>query len=153
MILTKDGRDEASQNGQPACSAYPVIRSRAPRSPASQKPSEGEVNDHRPPVTINDLPDMPDCQAGRGDIQLADVHEGLTSRADPVTQLKRSSPLEIVMGPRRNDDKQRTRGSDYNAALRQLANRLVGILHGCLKTSILYDEETAWSHHSKDLAA
>jgi hypothetical protein len=43
-------------------------------------------------------------QAGGSDIQLAaDVHEDLTSRADPVTQLKRSSPVEIVMGPRRHD--------------------------------------------------
>jgi hypothetical protein len=25
-----------------------------------------------------------------------------------------------------------------------LANRLVGILHGCLKTRTLYDEATAW---------
>ena len=38
---------------------------------------------------------------------------------------------------------------DHNAALRQLANRLVGILHGCLKTRTLYDETTAWSHHTK----
>ena len=38
----------------------------------------------------------------------------------------------------------------HNAALRQLANRLVGILHGCLKTRTLYDEATAWSHHNQD---
>jgi hypothetical protein len=31
--------------------------------------------------------------------------------------------------------------------LRQLANRLVGILHGCLKTGVHYDETTAWAHH------
>jgi hypothetical protein len=30
------------------------------------------------------------------------------------------------------------------AALRRLANRLVGILHGCLKTGTPYDEHTAW---------
>jgi transposase len=36
------------------------------------------------------------------------------------------------------------RGKDHNAALRQLANRLVGILHGCLKTNTPYDEQTAW---------
>ena len=30
-------------------------------------------------------------------------------------------------------DQLRDRGKDHNAALRQLANRLVGILHGCLK--------------------
>ena len=28
----------------------------------------------------------------------------------------------------------------------ELANRLVGILHGCLKTRTLYDEATAWGH-------
>jgi hypothetical protein len=30
--------------------------------------------------------------------------------------------------------------------LRRLANRLVGILHGCLKTGTLYDEATARGH-------
>ncbi|MGH3273206.1 MAG: hypothetical protein ACRDNZ_02640 [Streptosporangiaceae bacterium] len=34
---------------------------------------------------------------------------------------------------------------EHNGALRRLANRLVGILHGCLKTRALYDEPTAWS--------
>jgi transposase len=41
-------------------------------------------------------------------------------------------------------DQLRDRGKDHNAALRQLANRLVGILHGCLKTDSTYDEHTAW---------
>jgi transposase len=41
-------------------------------------------------------------------------------------------------------DQLRDRGKDHNAALRQLANRLVGILHGCLKTNTIYDEHTAW---------
>jgi hypothetical protein len=30
-----------------------------------------------------------------------------------------------------------------------LANRLVGILHGCLKTRTLCDEATAWSHREE----
>jgi len=34
------------------------------------------------------------------------------------------------------------------AALRQLGNRLVGILHGCLKTRTLYNENTAWAHRT-----
>jgi len=34
----------------------------------------------------------------------------------------------------------------HNDALRRLASRLVGILHGCLKTRTLYDETTAWGH-------
>jgi len=56
-------------------------------------------------------------------------------------------------GARAYYDRQRARGTDYNAALRQLANRLVGILHGCLKTGRPYDEATAWSHHLTEAAA
>jgi transposase len=40
----------------------------------------------------------------------------------------------------------RERGSGHQAAVRQLGNRLVGILHGCLKTKTAYDETTAWTH-------
>ncbi|MDL4818652.1 IS110 family transposase [Actinomadura sp. OS1-43] len=47
-------------------------------------------------------------------------------------------------GARTYFDKLRARGAAYNTALRQLANRLVGIPHGCLKTGSLYDETTAW---------
>jgi len=42
----------------------------------------------------------------------------------------------------------RARGIGHQAALRQLGNRLVGILHGCLKTQTPYDETTAWAHHT-----
>jgi hypothetical protein len=38
----------------------------------------------------------------------------------------------------------------YNPALPQLANRLVGILHGCLRTRTLYDEATAGAHQRPD---
>jgi hypothetical protein len=37
--------------------------------------------------------------------------------------------------------------------LRQLSNRLVGILHGSLKSRTLYDEHTAWEHHVNDQQA
>ena len=46
----------------------------------------------------------------------------------------------------------RSRGIGHQAALRQLSNRLVGILHGCLKTGTVYNEHTAWSHHSQTAA-
>ena len=46
----------------------------------------------------------------------------------------------------------RARGTGHQAALRQLGNRLVGILHGCLKTHIPYDETTAWRHHTSAAA-
>jgi hypothetical protein len=42
-------------------------------------------------------------------------------------------------------------GKDHNAALRQLADRLVGILHGCLETGTIDDVQAAWpaiaTHH------
>jgi len=60
------------------------------------------------------------------------------------------SALLASPGARAYYDKQRARGLDHHAALRQLANRLVGILHGCLKTRTLYDEATAWSHQHQD---
>ena len=63
------------------------------------------------------------------------------------------SALQASPGARAYYDKQRARGLGHNAALRQLANRLVGISHGCLKTRTPYDEATAWSHHNQDQQA
>lgn len=54
--------------------------------------------------------------------------------------------LTASPGARAYYDALRRRGKGHHAALRQLANRLVGILHGCLKTGTVYDEQTAWSH-------
>jgi transposase len=56
------------------------------------------------------------------------------------------SALKASAGARAFYDSLRARGVEHNDALRRLANRLVGILHGCLKTRTLYDEATAWSH-------
>ncbi|TMR92861.1 transposase, partial [Nonomuraea basaltis] len=64
-----------------------------------------------------------------------------------------SVALRVSSGARAYYDKQRARGVGYNTALRQLANRLVGILHGCLKTGTLYDEATAWSHRAQSATA
>jgi transposase len=61
--------------------------------------------------------------------------------------------LKTSPGARAYYDRQRARGAGHNPALRQLANRLVGILHGCLKTGTPYDETTAWQHHAENLAA
>jgi Transposase/Transposase IS116/IS110/IS902 family len=52
--------------------------------------------------------------------------------------------LSTSPGARAYYDQLRARGTGHRAALRQLANRLTGILHGCLKTRTLYDETTAW---------
>jgi transposase len=47
-------------------------------------------------------------------------------------------------GSRRYYDELRARGKTHRQALRQLANRLVGILHACLEDGSLYDETIAW---------
>jgi Transposase/Transposase IS116/IS110/IS902 family len=49
-------------------------------------------------------------------------------------------------GARKYYDDLRKRKVDHDAALRALANRLVGILDGCLRHRTLYDEEIAWGH-------
>ena len=47
-------------------------------------------------------------------------------------------------GARRYYDAHRARGATHHQALRALANRLVGVLHGCLRHRQLYDEQLAW---------
>jgi transposase len=47
-------------------------------------------------------------------------------------------------GARAYYDAHRTRGHTHHQALRALANRLVGILHGCLRHHRPYTETTAW---------
>jgi hypothetical protein len=58
------------------------------------------------------------------------------------------SALRGSAGARAYYDAMRARKIGHHAALRQLGNRLVGILHGCLKTRTVYDETKAWVHHS-----
>ena len=59
------------------------------------------------------------------------------------------SALNASPGARALYDAERARGAEHNPALRKLANRLVGILHGCLKTRTPYDEATAWPQREK----
>ena len=55
-------------------------------------------------------------------------------------------------GARAYYDALRARQIGHQAALRQVANRWVGILHGCLKHHTLYSETTAWAHHTNAAA-
>jgi hypothetical protein len=55
-------------------------------------------------------------------------------------------------GARRYYDEMRSREKSHQKAVRQLANRWVGILHTCLERDCLYDEAIAWST-TKDIAA
>ncbi|MFC5833277.1 zinc-binding dehydrogenase [Nonomuraea insulae] len=68
------------------------------------------------------------------------------------------APVDVVLDGVGGDiaraafDMRRARDVGHRAALCQLANRLVGILPGCLKTRSPY-EATAWSHRSGECAA
>lgn len=53
-------------------------------------------------------------------------------------------------GARAFYDHRRAAGDLHHQALRALGNRLVGILHGCLKTHTVYNEHTAWAHRTQD---
>ena len=55
-------------------------------------------------------------------------------------------------GARAYYDQLRVRGKTHRQAIRQLANRLVGILHACLEQRVNYDENLAWKHRV-DIAA
>ena len=52
-------------------------------------------------------------------------------------------------GARRYYDQLRGRDKTHQQALRQLANRWVGILHTCLDRQTAYDEDLAWGHLSQ----
>ena len=58
--------------------------------------------------------------------------------------LQAFAALNNSPGARTFYDRQRARGATHYQALRTLANRLVGILHGCLQHHTLYDETLAW---------
>jgi transposase len=62
------------------------------------------------------------------------------------------SSLTASPGARRYYDVQRARGKTHSQALRALANRLVGILHGCLEHRTPYREVLAWSTTQADAA-
>lgn len=49
-------------------------------------------------------------------------------------------------GARAFYDQKRAAGDSHYKALRALANRLAGILHGCLQHQTPYHEQTAWAH-------
>jgi hypothetical protein len=55
-------------------------------------------------------------------------------------------------GARAFYDQHRAAGDLHHQALRALGNRLVGILHGCLRHHTLYNEHTAWAHRTSAAA-
>ena len=60
--------------------------------------------------------------------------------------------LHSSPGARTYYDQHRAAGDTHHQALRALANRLVGILHGCLRHRNRYNEDTAWAHRTPTAA-
>jgi len=61
--------------------------------------------------------------------------------------------LSASPGARAYYDQHRAAGDVHHQALRALANRLVGILHGCLRHHTIYSEHTDWAHRQITQAA
>ncbi|MGH2773764.1 MAG: IS110 family transposase [Actinomycetota bacterium] len=59
--------------------------------------------------------------------------------------------LTVSAGARKLYDAQRAKGATHHQALRAVANRWVGILHGCLSHRCLYDETIAWGAEDQAL--
>ncbi len=60
--------------------------------------------------------------------------------------------LSCSPGARRYYDALRAKGHAHRRALRSLANRWVGILHGCLRHRVCYSEQLAWPTVDADAA-
>ncbi len=62
------------------------------------------------------------------------------------------SALSASPGARAFYDQRRAAGDTHHRAIRALANRLVGLFHGCLRHGVMYDEATAWDHRAQEAA-
>ena len=60
--------------------------------------------------------------------------------------------LTASPGARAFYDQRRAAKDSHHQALRALGNRLVGILHGCLRHHSRYNEHTAWAHRNTTAA-
>jgi transposase len=60
--------------------------------------------------------------------------------------------LRYSSGARAYYDHHTKADNTHTQAIRALANRLVGILHGCLRHHTHYDEHTAWAHRTPTAA-
>jgi hypothetical protein len=80
--------------------------------------------------------------SGRSKVVLA-RHSRNKRLADALDQWSFTS-LQKSPGARSYYDELRRRQKSHRKAVRQVANRWVGILHACLERGCLYDEEIAW---------
>ncbi len=65
-------------------------------------------------------------------------------RLRDALHLQAFTAISVSPGARAYYDARRAAGATHHQALRAVSNRLVGILHGCLRHGTKYDEVTAW---------
>jgi transposase len=87
--------------------------------------------------------------SGKHRVVLARFHRN-RHLADAVTWWAFCS-LTSSPGARAFYDRRRAADDTHHQALRALSNRWVGILHGCLRHGVAYDEATAWGHRGQEL--
>lgn len=81
-----------------------------------------------------------------GKVKVVQARFARNKRLADAAQQWAFSSMRGSVGAKAYYQQLRAREMGHQAALRQLANRWVGILHGCLKTGTRYDEHTAWAH-------
>lgn len=74
-------------------------------------------------------------------------------RLRDALRLQAFAALNVSPGARAYYDKHRAAGDTHDQALRAVANRLVGILHGCLHHRSAYAETQAWAAQPTAVAA
>jgi transposase len=84
--------------------------------------------------------------SGRSHVVLA--RYARNKRLADACQMWAFASLNSSPGARAFYDQHRDAGDTHQRALRALANRLVGILHGCLRHTTPYDEHIAWGHRN-----
>jgi hypothetical protein len=85
--------------------------------------------------------------SGRSRVVLA--RYARNKRLADACQMWAFAAITTSPGARAFYDQHRASGDTHQRALRALANRLVGILHGCLRHDTLYDEHIAWGHRTQ----
>ncbi|MHC3004413.1 transposase, partial [Gordonia sp. GN26] len=88
--------------------------------------------------------------SGKGHVVLA--RHIRNTRLNDAAMAMAQSALTGSVGARAYYDNLKAQNKTHTQAQRALANRLIGILHGCLAHHTLYDEHTAWGHRA-NLAA
>jgi transposase len=125
------------------------------------QPGIGAVLGARVLSETGDAPDrFPDARARKNHAGTAPITRASGNRRVVKARIARNrrlgdahfrqafSAITASPGARAYYDARRARGATHAQALRAVANRLVAILHGCLKHHTRYDEDTAWPSHN-----